>query len=85
VVDWPGLSFAAATQAEALAGVTDVVREALALMDLDGRAAPAPVRARPYSGRFVVRITPELHRALAAQAAEQNVSLNHLATEKLAA
>jgi len=37
------------------------------------------------SGEFQVRIPPELHRALAMQAAEQGVSLNRLASAKLAA
>lgn len=38
-----------------------------------------------YSGEFRVRIPPEVHRALATQAAEQGVSLNRLASAKLAA
>jgi hypothetical protein len=37
-----------------------------------------------YSGEFRVRIPPELHRQLAIQAAEQGVSLNRLASAKLA-
>jgi predicted HicB family RNase H-like nuclease len=37
------------------------------------------------SGEVRVRIPPELHRALAMQAAEQGVSLNRLASVKLAA
>jgi predicted HicB family RNase H-like nuclease len=36
------------------------------------------------SGEFSVRISPEVHRALAIQAAEQGVSLNRLASAKLA-
>jgi predicted HicB family RNase H-like nuclease len=31
---------------------------------------------RPYSGKFVVRVPSELHRALAAAAASEHVSLN---------
>lgn len=37
------------------------------------------------SGEFRVRIPPTLHRALAIEAAEQGVSLNRLASLKLAA
>jgi predicted HicB family RNase H-like nuclease len=40
---------------------------------------------RHYSGEFRVRIPPEVHRTLALQAAEQGVSLNRLASAKLAA
>jgi len=38
---------------------------------------------RPYSGRFMVRISPEQHRALALEAARQGKSLNKLAAERL--
>jgi len=37
-----------------------------------------------YSGEFRVRIPPELHSQLALMAAEQGVSLNRLASAKLA-
>ena len=33
---------------------------------------------RTYSGKFMVRVPPETHRALAIRAAEQGVSLNRL-------
>ncbi|MDP2873100.1 MAG: toxin-antitoxin system HicB family antitoxin [Bacillota bacterium] len=37
-----------------------------------------------YSGRFVVRVTPSLHKALARRARAEGVSLNHLCGELLA-
>ena len=40
--------------------------------------------ARAYSGRFMVRVPPEIHRALAIRAAEEGVSLNRLVSAKLA-
>ena len=45
---------------------------------------PIPISAKSYSGKFQVRITPERHRMLAIEAAEQNVSLNRLVSDKLA-
>ena len=39
--------------------------------------------ARPYSGRFVVRIEAGLHRALATAAASENLSLNSYVEERL--
>jgi len=45
----------------------------------------SPIAEKHYSGEFRVRIPPELHRALAMQAAGQGVSLNRLASAKLAA
>ena len=38
---------------------------------------------KPYSGRFNVRISPELHRAIALKAAAERKSLNDLVTEAL--
>jgi predicted HicB family RNase H-like nuclease len=38
---------------------------------------------RPYSGRFVIRISPEIHAQLAAIAAITEKSLNELAREAL--
>ena len=48
-----------------------------------GEAIPAPIANRHYSGKFVVRVTPETHKDLAVQAAESGVSLNRLAVAKL--
>jgi predicted HicB family RNase H-like nuclease len=39
---------------------------------------------KPYSGQFLVRTTPELHRAVALEAARANKSLNAWVTETLA-
>jgi len=44
---------------------------------------PEPIAARQFSGKFVVRIPPDVHRHLAIQAAEAGVSLNRLASAKL--
>ena len=38
---------------------------------------------RPYSGNFTVRISPDLHRRIAAAAARKGKSVNALVTETL--
>jgi predicted HicB family RNase H-like nuclease len=38
---------------------------------------------RPYSGRFNVRISPDLHREIALKAAAERKSLNEWVSEKL--
>ncbi|MFR1638054.1 MAG: toxin-antitoxin system HicB family antitoxin [Eggerthellaceae bacterium] len=53
-------------------------------MEALGEAAPAPIASRAYSGKFQVRIPPELHRRLAMEAAEERVSLNRLVAARLA-
>jgi predicted HicB family RNase H-like nuclease len=38
---------------------------------------------KPYSGRFNVRLTPEMHMRIAEKAAQERVSLNQWVTEAL--
>ena len=45
---------------------------------------PLPLSSRKYSGKFMVRVPPEVHRHLAIEAAEAGVSLNRIASAKLA-
>jgi predicted HicB family RNase H-like nuclease len=40
---------------------------------------------KPYSGRFLVRTSPELHRQLVNKALHSDVSLNQLVVDVLAA
>lgn len=80
----PGLSWLAPTRDEALQGIVAAAREAVEILAEGGEAAPAPLSTRQYSGVFKVRVPPEVHRSLALEAAEQNVSLNRLVTVKLA-
>ncbi len=69
---------------QAIADVEQAVNEYLAECEADEREPPAPITARKYSGKFVVRTSPALHARLAVEAAEQNVSLNQWAVQKLA-
>lgn len=83
--EFPSLSWLAGTPESALKGIRRLVAEAVADMQASGEPVPAPFAEKHYSGEFRVRIPPEVHRALAIQAAEQGVSLNRLASAKLAA
>jgi len=83
--EFPSLSWLAETPEEALAGIRHVVADVVADLQASGEHVPLPLAEKHYSGEFRVRIPPELHRALAVQAAEQGVSLNRLASAKLAA
>jgi predicted HicB family RNase H-like nuclease len=83
--EFPSLSWLAATPEAALQGIRGIVSEAVADMQAAGEAIPVPLADKHYSGEFRVRIPPQVHRALATEAAEQGVSLNRLASAKLAA
>jgi hypothetical protein len=52
-------------------------------MHKTGEPIPAAIAGKHYSGKFMIRIPPEVHRKLAIQAAESGVSLNRLASSKL--
>lgn len=82
--EFPSLSWLAKKPEAALSGIRKVVAEAAADMKSAGEPIPAPLAEKHYSGEFRVRIPPEVHRSLAIQAAEQGVSLNRLASAKLA-
>ena len=68
---------------KALAGIRKLVKAALADMVRSGESPPEPFSLRPYSGKFMVRVPPDIHRMLALQAAESGVSLNRLVSSKL--
>jgi predicted HicB family RNase H-like nuclease len=84
-VEMPSLSWLAKSPQSALSGIRRLVADAVAQMRAQGETAPVPLAERTYSGQFKVRIPPQLHRSLALQAAEEGVSLNRLASAKLAA
>lgn len=49
----------------------------------NGEIPPAPISNKSFSGKFVVRIPPEVHRALVIKAAEKGIILNRLVSAKL--
>jgi predicted HicB family RNase H-like nuclease len=83
-VEFPLLSWLAPTTKEALLGIQQVVSDVVADMQACGESIPIPLAEKKYSGEFRVRIPSVVHRSLAMQAAEQGVSLNRLASAKLA-
>ncbi len=83
--EFPSLSWLAQTPEAALKGIRELVAGTVSDMTATGEVVPVPLAEKHYSGEFRVRIPPEVHRALAIQAAEQGISLNRLASAKLTA
>ena len=83
-LEFPSLSWLAKNPEAALKGIRRVVKEAVQEMESCGESPPSPISGRSYSGKFIVRIPPEVHRALAMKAIEQGISLNRLVSAKLA-
>jgi predicted HicB family RNase H-like nuclease len=81
--EFPSLSWLASAPETALAGIRKVVAATVADMIANDEVPPTPLAEKRYSGEFRVRIPPQVHRALALEAAEQGISLNRLASAKL--
>ena len=82
--EFPSLSYLDEEHLKALSGIVELVKDVVADMEAKGEQIPIPISQKSYSGKFQVRITPERHRLLAIEAAEQDVSLNRLISDKLA-
>jgi predicted HicB family RNase H-like nuclease len=82
-IEFPSLSWLARSPEAALKGIRRIVNEAVQDMESNGELPPAPISGKSYSGKFIVRIPPEVHRALAIKAAEEGISLNRLVSSKL--
>lgn len=82
--EFPSLSWLASTPETALHGVRSVVAEVVEDMNRQREPIPKPLVSRLFSGKFMVRVPPNVHRDLALEAAEAGVSLNRLASAKLA-
>ena len=83
VAEMPSLSFVDDKQIGAFQGIRALIGGVLDGMLADGEVLPKAIADRSYSGKFMVSVTPEVHRQLAPDAAEQNVSLNRLAASRL--
>ena len=81
--EFPSLSWLAQTPEGALKGVSKLVSEVVRDMNINGETVPEPIAIKQFSGKFMIRVPPEVHRQLAIQAAEAGVSLNRLASAKL--
>jgi predicted HicB family RNase H-like nuclease len=82
--EFPSLSHLDADQEAALRGIRGLVADVVADMHAHRETVPEPLAERAYSGKFMTRVPPELHRKLAIEAAEAHVSLNRLVSLRLA-
>ena len=71
------------TEPSVLRQLGKIVEEWLAVHEADGRTPPAPIPAASYSGKFVLRVPPPVHQALALKARAAGKSLNTYCAERL--
>jgi predicted HicB family RNase H-like nuclease len=81
--EFPGLSWLAETPEAALKGIRQVVADVVTDLIENNEPIPEPIATKQFSGKFLVRVPPEIHRRLALEAAEAGISLNRLASAKL--
>jgi len=81
--EFPSLSWLSGTPESALKGIRKLVSEVVEDMEANGETIPEPIACRHYSGKFMVRIPPEVHRNLAIRAAESGISINRVVSSKL--
>jgi len=71
-------------EAKVYAGLCQAVEEMVELIHGDGHELPHPLGKKEFSGKFVLRVEPALHRRLAAKALAAGESLNSYIAGKLA-
>ena len=82
-VEFPSLSWLADTPESALKGIRKTVANVVQDMKNNNEKIPKPIVSKKYSGKFMVRIPPQIHKILAIEAAESHISLNRLISFKL--
>jgi predicted RNase H-like HicB family nuclease len=83
-VEFPSLSWLDESRSGALDGIFDLVVDVVRDMTKNEEKIPEPLADRKFSGKFLIRTSPALHARLIREAAEQHISLNQLALQKLA-
>ena len=81
--EFPSLSWLESSPESALKGIRSLVADIISDMKKNKEILPEPLSAKHYSGKFIVRVPPDVHRQLAIEAAESGVSLNRVASAKL--
>jgi predicted HicB family RNase H-like nuclease len=81
--EFPSLSYLEPNQTKAFTGIQELVKEIVKDMKKENEAIPEPLSTKQYSGKFMVRIPPDVHRDLSILASENHISLNRLVSSKL--
>ena len=82
--EFSSLSWLESTPEKALKGIRFLVTDCIEDMKNENENIPEPISSRKYSGKFMVRVPPEVHRHLVIEAAESGISLNRIVSAKLA-
>ena len=70
-------------EADVYRQLCEAAEEWVDIIEGDGKALPPPTSGKTYSGKFIVRIGPELHQRAALKALARGESLNQLVADAL--
>ena len=63
----------------------EVIEDTISIMKKSGKPLPKATANKKFSGKIALRITPELHKAVAIKAMQEGESINKLIQHKLEA
>ena len=69
------------TEADVIKQLQVIVEEWVEILLREGKPLPQPATKKRYSGKFVVRVTPDLHKRAALKAMARGDSLNQFVAE----
>jgi len=72
-----------ADEAKVYRELCQIVAEWISIYAKDGRRLPELSSGKAYTGKFILRMKPELHKALALRASAAGDSLNNYVVKKL--
>ena len=79
----PGCATHGSTMKEASQNIEEAIETWLKGAKESGYPIPEPITTKTYSGKFMTRIDPRLHRQLAIKSTEQGKSLNRFVEDVL--
>ncbi len=81
--EFSSLSWLDKSPEKSLQGIRRLVKATALDLKKNKERVPEPISTRPFSGKFMVRVPPDIHRMLTIKAAESGVSLNRFVSSKL--
>jgi predicted HicB family RNase H-like nuclease len=64
--------------------LVEIVEEWVEIFLRDGKPLPAPSAGKKFSGKFLVRVSPEIHQKAALKAQARGESLNQFVADAIA-
>ena len=78
--EFPSLSWLAPTPEKALVGIRRLVKDTVSDLENNGEPVPEPIALKTYSGKFMVRVPPEMRTTCS----RSSVGLAALCSAKMA-